>query len=139
DWRVQHLQAGGELWLEGRGLALRKGAVRLHAPELVGGQARQAPVTLKDVAFNAFFDQGRQGVRAQIDSLALTHGERRIGELHLNLRQTEVGEADERWALSADRRALAAWAPPVEALVPLPRHARRRLGARAPAAAARTL
>src|SRR5690606_38497837 len=139
DWRVQHLQAGGELWLEGRGLALRKGAVRLHAPELVGGQARQAPVTLKDVAFNAFFDQGRQGVRAQIDSLALTHGERRIGELHLNLRQTEVGEADERWALSADRLDLAAWAPLVEALVPMPDHAREVLVALAPVGAVRNL
>jgi uncharacterized protein (TIGR02099 family) len=139
DWRVQHLQAGGELWLEGRGLALRKGAVRLHAPELVGGQARQAPVTLKDVAFNAFFDQGRQGVRAQIDSLALTHGERRIGELHLNLRQTEVGEADERWALSADRLDLAAWAPLVEALVPMPGHAREVLVALAPVGAVSNL
>lgn len=139
DWRVQHLQAGGELWLEGRGLALRKGAVRLHAPELVGGQARQAPVTLKDVAFNAFFDQGRQGVRAQIDSLALTHGERRIGELHLNLRQTEVGEADERWALSADRLDLAAWAPLVEALVPMPDHAREVLVALAPVGAVSNL
>jgi uncharacterized protein (TIGR02099 family) len=139
DWQVQHLQAGGELWLEGRGLALRKGAVRLHAPQLVGGQPRQAAVTLKNVAFNAFFDQGRQGVRAQIDSLALTHGERRIGELHLNLRQTEVGEADERWALSADRLDLAAWAPLVEALVPMPGHAREVLVALAPVGAVSNL
>ncbi|MBJ7546093.1 TIGR02099 family protein, partial [Pseudomonas sp. OA3] len=139
DWQLQRLQAGGELWLEGRGLVLDKGALRLHAPELVGGQAKHEAVTLKDLAFNAFFTQDKQGVRAQIDSLALTHGEQRIGELHLNLNQKDVGEADERWALSADRLDLAAWAPLVQALVPMPDAARDVLVALAPVGAVNNL
>ena len=139
DWQLQRLQAGGELWLEGRGLALDKGALRLHAPELAGGQAKHEAVTLKDLAFNAFFTQDKQGVRAQIDSLALTHGEQRIGELHLNLNQKDVGEADERWALSADRLDLAAWAPLVQALVPMPDAARDVLVALAPVGAVNNL
>jgi uncharacterized protein YhdP len=139
DWQVQRLQAGGELWLQGHGLFLDKGALRLHAPELVGGQAKQKVVTLKDLAFNAFFAQDKQGVRAQIDSLALTHGEQRIGEVHLNLKQNDVGEADERWALSTDRLDLAAWAPLVKALVPMPENAREVLVALAPQGAVNNL
>jgi len=139
DWQAQHLQAGGELWLQGRGLALHKGALRLHAPELVGGQAERAPVTLRDVAFNAFFEQDEQGVRAQIDSLALSHGEQRIGELHLKLKQSDTGEADERWALTADRLDLAAWAPLVQALLPMPETARDVLVALAPVGAVNNL
>ncbi|MPS42988.1 MAG: TIGR02099 family protein [Stenotrophomonas sp.] len=139
DWQLQRLQAGGELWLEGRGLALDKGALRLHAPELFGGQAKYKAVTLKDLAFNAFFSQDKQGVRAQIDSLALTHGEQRIGELHLNLKQSDEGEIDERWALSADRVDLAAWAPLVQALVPMPDQARDVLVALAPVGAVNNL
>ncbi len=139
DWQVQRLQAGGELWLQGHGLFLDKGALRLHAPELVGGQAKQKVVTFKDLAFNAFFAQDKQGVRAQIDSLALTHGEQRIGEVHLNLKQNDVGEADERWALSTDRLDLAAWAPLVKALVPMPENAREVLVALAPQGAVNNL
>lgn len=139
DWQLQRLQAGGELWLEGRGLALHKGALRLHAPAVVGGQARHEAVTLKDLAFNAFFAQDEQGVRAQIDSLAMSHGEQRIGELHLNLKQNNVGEADERWALTADRLDLAAWAPLVQALAPMPDKAREVLVALAPVGAVNNL
>lgn len=139
DWQLQRLQAGGELWLEGRGLVLDRGALRLHAPELAGGQAKHEAVTLKDLAFNAFFTQDKQGVRAQIDSLALTHGEQRIGDLHLNLNQKDVGEVDERWALSADRLDLAAWAPLVQALVPMPDAARDVLVALAPVGAVNNL
>ncbi len=139
DWQLQRLQAGGELWLEGRGLALHKGALRLHAPAVVGGQAGHEAVTLKDLAFNAFFARDEQGVRAQIDSLAMSHGEQRIGELHLNLKQNDVGEADERWALTADRLDLAAWAPLVQALAPMPDKAREVLVALAPIGAVNNL
>lgn len=132
DWQVQRLQAGGELWLQGRGLALDKAALRLHAPELVGGRAKREAVTLKDLAFNAFFEHDEQGMRGQIDSLAMTHGEQRIGELHLNLKQLDGGETDERWALTADRLDLAAWAPLVQALAPMPDAAHDALVALAP-------
>ncbi|AVO52312.1 YhdP family protein [Ectopseudomonas mendocina] len=139
DWQLQRLQAGGELWLEGQGLALRKGALRLHAPELIGGQARREAVTLKDLAFNAYFSQDDQGVRAQIDSLALTHGEQRIGEVHMTLAQKDRESADERWALTADRLDLDAWAPLVEALAPMPERAREVLVALAPVGAVSNL
>jgi uncharacterized protein (TIGR02099 family) len=139
DWQLRQLQAGGELWLQGRGLALHKGALRLHAPELVGAQAGHETVTLKDLAFNAFFAQDEQGMRAQIDSLALTHGEQRIGELHLNLQRKDVAEAGERWALTADRLDLAAWAPLVQALAPMPEAAREALVALAPVGAVNNL
>lgn len=133
DWRLQRLQAGGELWLSGRGLALQRGAVRLHAPQVVGGYAEREAVTLDDLAFNAYFERGDDGIRAQIDSLALSHGERRIGELRLALRQQAAAEVhDQRWQLSADRFDLSAWAPLVQALAPLPEAAHAALVGLAP-------
>jgi len=139
DWRLQRLQAGGELWLEGRGLALNRGALRLHAPELIAEQAAHEAVTLKDLAFNAYFSQNDQGAHAQIDSLALTHAEQRIGELHLSLQQKDKDSADERWALAADRIDLGAWAPLVRALAPMPEKGREVLAALAPVGAVNNL
>lgn len=132
DWHLERLQAGGELWLKARGLALQQGALRLHAPQVVGAHGEQEPITLDDLAFNAYFRQEAGGVHAQLDSLAMTHGEQRIGEVHLNLAQHGAGSAEERWALSADRLDLAAWAPLVHALAPLPEAAEQALVGLAP-------
>ncbi|WP_220802731.1 YhdP family protein [Pseudomonas sp. NCCP-436] len=132
DWQTERLQAGGELWLEGVGLSLRKGALRLHGSELVLGLSGQAPASIRDLAFTAHFQNGSSGLQAQVDSLALSHDDRRIGELHIGLVQTAVGQAGEHWALSADRVDLGAWAPLVQALAPLPGGAREVLAALAP-------
>ncbi|MGG2395878.1 YhdP family protein [Pseudomonas sp. SH1-B] len=131
DWRLARLQAGGELWLDARGLVPQKGALRLHAPQVVGGYAEREDVSLDDLAFNAFFQQGEDGMQAQVDSLALTHGEQRIGELHMTLAQSHA-EAVQHWALAADRLDLAAWAPLVQALAPMPDAVKEALRAVAP-------
>jgi uncharacterized protein (TIGR02099 family) len=131
-WQVQRLQAGGELWLSSRGGELQRGALRLHAPQVRGGYAEREAVSLEDLAFNAYFQRGEAGIQVQLDSLAFNQGERRIGELHLALTQDQAGSDDERWQLRADRFDLAAWAPLVQALAPLPEVAEQTLAGLAP-------
>lgn len=138
EWTLQRLQGGGELWLNARGAQVQRGAMRVHAPKVRAGYAGRAPVSLEDVAFNAFFNQDETGLTAQIDSLALTHAEQRLGELHLNLKGE--GEAEQaHWALTADRLDLAAWAPLVAALAPMPEAGEQALEGLAPVGAVSNL
>lgn len=131
DWQLQRLRAGGELWLTARGSQLQRGALRLHAPQVRVGYAQRTPVTLDNLAFNAFFAADGDSVQAQIDSLALSHGEQRLGEVHLALDGSGDGE-QRQWKLAADRIDLAAWTPLVEALAPMPEPAREAVAALAP-------
>ena len=131
DWHLSHLRAGGELWLTAHGTQVERGALRVHAPQVQVGYAKRAPLSIEDLAFNAFFSQDDSGLAAQIDSLALSHEQQRLGELHLALKRS--GEAEQRhWALTADRLDLAAWAPLVAALAPMPQTAEQALAGLAP-------
>ncbi|WAJ36755.1 YhdP family protein [Pseudomonas sp. GOM7] len=131
DWHLQRLQGGGELWLTAQGTQVQRGALRVHAPQVQVGYAKRAPLSLEDLAFNAFFEQNDDGLTAQIDSLALTHGQQRLGELHIGL--SRRGEADQpHWALTADHLDLAAWAPLVAALAPMPEAGEQALAGLAP-------
>ncbi|WP_416340189.1 YhdP family protein [Pseudomonas sp. C11] len=131
QWKLQRLSAGGELWLAARGTQLQRAALRVHAPQLRLNYAELEPVTLDDVAFNAFFAAKDDGLHAQIDSLALSHGEQRLGEVHLALDGS--GDSEQRqWKLAADRIDLAAWTPLVQALAPMPEAAREAVAALAP-------
>lgn len=120
DWQVSKLQAGGELWLNAHGLSLQSGAVRVHAPQLAGAHTGREPITLENLAFNGYFQRRDDGLLAQVDSLAMSHGERRIGELHLVLQQLAGQGDEERWQLTGDQLDLSAWAPLVQALAPMP-------------------
>jgi uncharacterized protein (TIGR02099 family) len=121
DWHLAQLQAGGEVWLSWSDGSVQRAVARLHAPQITAGYAERAPVTLQDLALNAYFERRAEGFALQVKSLAFTLGQTRWGDVQLSLsQQADSPEAQERWQLSADRLDLGPLVPLVEALVPLP-------------------
>ncbi len=120
-WRFARLQGGGELWLSWRDAAVQRAVARLHAPHVDVAYAERPAQALSDLAVSAYFNRTEQGFQLLVDDLALSQGETRWGEVRLALRQQpDSRESEERWLLSADRLELAALAPLVTALAPLP-------------------
>ncbi|BAQ78807.1 YhdP family protein [Pseudomonas sp. St29] len=120
QWKLSELKAGGELWLNWAKGGVQSGALRLNAPQLTGAYAERTPVTLKNLALNAFFQRSDQGMQVQLDSLALSLGETRW-ESRLQLQQTLAGDnQEELWHLQADRLDLTPLTPILNALAPLP-------------------
>ncbi|BAU72634.1 YhdP family protein [Metapseudomonas furukawaii] len=136
DWRLQRLQAGGEFWGEWAD-GLQRVALRLHAPELKGAYATRKPVTLQDLALNAYFIRQPDGYQMLVDSLAADIGAQRWGDIRLRL-DRKAGEQPE-WRLGADRLDLAPLLPVVEALVPLPEAAAEAVAALKPRGALRNI
>lgn len=123
DWKAETLKAGGELWLNWDQGAVQKAVARLHAPELKGAYAKREAVTVQDLALTAYFNRNEQGFDLLVDSLALSLGDTRWGEMRLGVtRQTPENE-DERWQVNADRLDLAPLTPLLKALAPLPEKA----------------
>ncbi|WP_414158907.1 YhdP family protein [Pseudomonas sp. BNK-45] len=120
QWKLSELKAGGELWLNWAKGGVQSAALRLNAPQLTGAYAERTPVTLKNLALNAFFQRSDQGMQVQLDSLALSLGETRW-ESRLQLQQTLAGDnQEELWHLQADRLDLTPLTPILNALAPLP-------------------
>ncbi|SEC98342.1 TIGR02099 family protein [Pseudomonas saponiphila] len=120
QWKLSELKAGGELWLNWAKGGVQSAALRLNAPQLTGAYAERTPVTLKNLALNAFFQRSDQGLQVQLDSLALSLGETRW-ESRLQLQQTQAGDnREELWHLQADRLDLTPLTPILNALAPLP-------------------
>lgn len=120
QWKLSELKAGGELWLNWAKGSVQSAALRLNAPQLTGAYAERTPVTLKNLALNAFFQRSDQGMQVQLDSLALSLGETRW-ESRLQLQQTLAGDnQEELWHLQADRLDLTPLTPILNALAPLP-------------------
>lgn len=120
DWHLRELRAGGELWLRLERARLQHGVLRLHAPRIAGAYAGRPEVALADLSLTAYIDEGRDGLRALVDSLAVSLGETRWGEVRLSLREQRDAESGSRWRLSADRLHLTPLLPVVRALLPLP-------------------
>lgn len=121
DWQVHKAQAGGELWLDWDAGALQRGAIRLHAPELQGAYAQRAPVAIEDLGLSAYFERRSDGFELLVDSLAMTLGEKRWGDVKLQLSQQLDGQGQiERWGLAADQLDLTPLGPLIQALAPLP-------------------
>lgn len=120
DWHIGALQAGGEVWATWANGGVSRAVARLHAPKVSAGYAERKPVTMDDLAFNAYYDRRDDGFDLLVDSLAVSLGETRWGEVKLALGQQRRGAADEVWKLAADRLDLTPLAPAVEALAPLP-------------------
>ncbi|NBF02411.1 TIGR02099 family protein [Pseudomonas sp. Fl5BN2] len=120
EWKLSALKAGGELWLNwGRG-TVQNATLRLNAPQFTGAYAERAPVTLKNLALNAYFQRSEQGLQVQLDSLELNLGETRW-ESRLLVQQTKATEqSEELWQLQADRLDLTPVTPILHALAPLP-------------------
>ncbi|WP_371926354.1 YhdP family protein [Pseudomonas sp. D(2018)] len=137
DWRLQRLQAGGEVWGEWSKGSMRRAVAKLHAPEVRGAYAKRKAVTLSNVGLNAYFTRTDEGFQVLLDSLAANIGETRWGEAHLRLDHT-AGERPE-WALSADRLEVAPLLPVVEALIPLPEAAAAAVAGLKPRGALRNL
>ncbi|MBD9485464.1 TIGR02099 family protein [Pseudomonas sp. PDM14] len=121
DWRLQKLQAGGEFWLDWKQGQVQRAVARLHAPELVAGYAERKPVEMQDLVFSSYFTRTESGFDLLFDSLALSLGETRWGDVKLAVaHRLAAGEEDERWRITADRLQLDPLGGVIQALAPLP-------------------
>ena len=121
QWQLDHLQLGGEVWLNWANGAVQRAVSRLHVPQLKAGYAEREPVVLNNLALNAYFTRTEQGFKLLLDDLAFSRGEQRWGDVRLALtQQAESTEVQEQWLLSADRLDLAPLQPLVAGLAPLP-------------------
>ncbi len=121
EWRLEQLQAGGEVWLSWADGALQRAVSRLHAPQLAGAYASRDTVQVQNLALNAYFERTEQGFELLLDDLALSQGETRWGEVQLAIsHRQDSDEVEEQWSLSADHLDLAPLQPLVSALAPLP-------------------
>ncbi|AZD06359.1 putative exported protein [Pseudomonas chlororaphis] len=120
QWKFSELKAGGEFWLSwGDGL-LQSMVARLNAPQVSGAYDERKPITVKNLALNAYFQRNEQGLSVAFDSLAMNIGETRW-ESRLHLQQSgTVNSAEELWHLQADRLDLTPLTPVLDAWAPLP-------------------
>ena len=120
QWKLSRIKAGGEFWLNWEQGNVQSAVARLHAPQIKGAYADREPVTLDNLALNAYFQRSSRGLKVSFDSLAVTLGETRW-ESHLQLEQSiATDKAEERWHLQADRLDLTPLTPLINALAPLP-------------------
>ncbi len=120
QWKLAELKAGGELWLNWGQRTVQSAALRLNAPQLTGAYAERTPVTLKNLALDAYLQRDARGLRVQLDSLALNFGQTRW-ESRLQVQQRNAsGQDEELWHLQADRLDLTPITPILDALAPLP-------------------
>lgn len=121
EWRLEQLQAGGEVWLAWADGALQRAVSRLHAPQVVAAYLEREAAQVQNLALNAYFERSEQGFELLLDDLALSQGETRWGEVQLAIsHRRDSREAEEQWSLGADRLDLAPLLPLVNALAPLP-------------------
>ncbi|WP_421548040.1 YhdP family protein [Pseudomonas sp. QD4] len=120
QWKLSELKAGGEFWLSWGEGTVQSAVVRLNAPQVSGAYAERKPVTLKNLALNAYFQRSDKGFGVLLDSLALNLGETRW-QSRIQLQQTHAAEqVQELWHLQADRLDLTPLTPLIDALAPLP-------------------
>ncbi|AJO76606.1 YhdP family protein [Pseudomonas sp. MRSN 12121] len=120
QWTFSELKAGGEFWLSWGDGELQNLVARLNAPQLKGAYDGRKPITVKNLALNAYFQRSEEGFSVLFDSLAMNLGETRW-ESHLQLQQSgAVNSAEELWHLQADRLDLTPLTPLLEAWAPLP-------------------
>jgi uncharacterized protein (TIGR02099 family) len=116
DWRLEQLQAGGELWLDWRGRGLARAVARLNAPALRVAQLQREPVQLSDLALNVYLDRTDSGYRAQLGGLAFTYSGERWQDTAV-LVDRDI--AQDRWQLRADHLPIAPVAALTGAAAPL--------------------
>ena len=121
QWRLEHLQAGGQFWLNWSKGSVQQAAFQLNAPQAAAGYAKRPVVKLQDLGVNAYYLRTDTGFQLQLDSLAATLDETRWGDARLALDyQAEDDEHQPQWKLRADRLHLTPLVPLVKALAPLP-------------------
>ncbi|RRV15416.1 YhdP family protein [Pseudomonas saudiphocaensis] len=117
SWKLERLQAGGELWLDWRERSLAKGVAHLVAPALELGQSQSEPVLIEELALKAYLDRASEGYRLQVDGLAFSFDGARWDDMALVLQQHV---ADDHWQLGIDQLPVAPLAKLAQALVPMP-------------------
>ncbi|WP_417779248.1 YhdP family protein [Stutzerimonas xanthomarina] len=136
SWKLEQLQAGGEMWFEWRDRGLSRAVARLNAPALRLGRLSRDPVQTNDLVVNAYLDRASDGYQLQVDGLAFTFEESRWLDTTLVAKQDM---ADGSWHLLADRIAVAPVAELVQAMMPLPELANEYLHGLAPSGTLRNL
>lgn len=121
QWRVERLQAGGQFWLNWSKGSVQRAALQVHAPQVRGGYAERPAVAVEDLGLNAHYLRTDTGFQLQLDSLAVSLGDTRWGNVQLGLDyQGEDADHQPQWKLRADRLDLTPLVPVVRALAPLP-------------------
>lgn len=118
QWRLQHLEAGGELWAR-----LDKGeptaaVVRLNAPRIQAAYAGREPVTIGDLGLGLYFQRRGTDLQLRISDLAANLDGQRWGEVEMDLALQHQDE--EHWQLRGDRVDLGPLLPVLESLAPMP-------------------
>ncbi|MBT8766248.1 YhdP family protein [Metapseudomonas boanensis] len=137
DWRVEKLQAGGELWVDWSKGGPKRAVARLHAPELRGAYGKRKAVALQNFAVNAYYTRTDEGFQVLLDSLAVSVGKQRWGEVNVNLQHRAGPQAE--WQVAADRLDLIPLQPVISALAPLPEQVAAALGGLKPRGSLRNL
>ena len=123
EWRLQALQAGGELWIDWAQGRLQSAVARLQAPHLEGAYASRKPVSVDDVSLSAWLRDTDTGYQLVMDPLTLQYDDT-AWQTHLQARQTRADSlADTQWLVQADAIDLAPLTPLIQALAPLPKAA----------------
>ncbi|MHA6492583.1 YhdP family protein [Pseudomonas borbori] len=124
DWRIDELQAGGEIWLTWANASVQRVVSRLHAPRIAATYGKRPVTQLENLALSAYFSRTEQGFELLLDDLAFSQGTTRWGQTQLGLSYLQDdSEREEQWSLTADRLELAPLTPLVEGLAPLPERA----------------
>lgn len=132
-WKLDKVQAGGELWLDWGAGRVRRAAVRLHAPQIRAAYAGRKAVQIGDLGLSAYLEGRADGFDLLVDGLAMNLGESRWGEMQLALHQHRTADGQvESWQLSADSLDLTPLTPVVQALASLPESAAQALAALRP-------
>ena len=117
-WKVERLQAGGEVWLDWAAGAAQRAVARLHAPQLVLAYDKGQASAFSDLALTSYFDREPEGWRLLVEEVAGNFGEVRLNPGQLQLRYHAGEQA--WWSLQAERLNLAPLNALVQALAPLP-------------------
>ena len=120
SYKLDHLKAGGEFWLDWGNGDVQRAVARLNAPLVRAAYADRKPYEVSDLGLNAWMQRSDEGFDVQVASLGMNLGKQRW-ESRLALRQrAATAQAEESWHVQADRLDLTPLTPLIDALVPLP-------------------
>jgi uncharacterized protein (TIGR02099 family) len=140
DYRLSHLQGGGEVWADWDAGALARAVARLNMPQVLGSYADRALVEVRDLAVSAYLDRKDGVYQLRLASLAATLNEKRWGETDLLITRSPAQAGNSTaWSVAASRVELGPLTPIILALGPLPVKAAEALEALSPSGAVENL
>lgn len=118
-WRVEHLHAGAELWLDWQGQALEQAALRVQAPLLKLGHASRPAVALHDLSTTLHLRHQQEGYQVLVERLGFAREKQRWHDMQLSLKQQSTPAGTALWQAQLDYLDIAALTPLVQQLLPL--------------------